>query len=80
MHRLQIGQVEVKPGDIVFADEGEKVAAVIPQEKLHDVMALLPKLKAADDAVLADVVNGGDLKKAFGRCPSYASAAFRLGC
>lgn len=58
--------MEIKPGDIVFADEGEKVAAAIPQENLHDVIALLPKLKAADDAVLSDVVSGGDLKKAFG--------------
>lgn len=64
--RLRIGQVEAKPGDIVFADEGERVAAVIPQDKLHAVMALLPKLKTADDGVLTDVVKGGDLKKAFG--------------
>lgn len=52
----------------MFADEGEKVAAVVPKDKLHEIIALLPKLKSADDAVLADVVNGGDLRKAFGQC------------
>ncbi|KAK4498651.1 hypothetical protein PRZ48_009161 [Zasmidium cellare] len=63
---LQIGQVEVKPGDIIHADEGERVVAVIPRDLLHDVATLLPRLKNADDAVLDDVVNGADLKKAFG--------------
>ncbi|KAF2164261.1 hypothetical protein M409DRAFT_25604 [Zasmidium cellare ATCC 36951] len=64
---LRIGQVEVKPGDIIHADEGERVAAVIPQDRLHDVATVLPRLKNADDAVLEDVVSGGDLKKAFGQ-------------
>lgn len=51
---------------------------MVPQDKLEEVLALLPKLKAADDDVLSDVVGGMDLKKSFGMlacaCSSYKVA------
>lgn len=64
---LQIGGVEVKPGDVLCADEGERVLCVIPRERLEDVVAVLPKLKEADDAVLEDARKGVDLKTSFVR-------------
>lgn len=42
---------------------------VIPQEKVEEVSILLPRLKQADDAVLADVESGMDLKTSFGELP-----------
>lgn len=68
---LTIGGVEVKPGDILCADEGEQVMTVIPREKLKDVMALLPNFKAADDAILRDVQQGDDLAKSFKAHPDH---------
>lgn len=68
---LTIGGVEVKPGDILCADEGEQVMTVIPREKLKDVMALLPRFKAADDAILKDVQQGDDLAKSFKAHPDH---------
>lgn len=68
---LRIGAVEVKPGDILCADEGEGVSCVIPRELLERVVDLLPNLKEADDAVLRDVQKGADLKTAFAAHPGH---------
>ena len=38
---------------------------VIPQDKLDDVLELLPKLTQADERVLEDVRNGGTVSEAF---------------
>lgn len=70
---LKVGQVEVKPGDIFVADEGESVVSVIPQEKLDEVLALLPVHKEADDGLLKDIQEGMDFKAAIKRHPKHYS-------
>ena len=64
---LQIGGLEVHAGDIMCADEGERGAVVIPQDRLEEVMAMLPGLKEADDKCVADVQAGVDVNEAFRR-------------
>ncbi|KAK5175551.1 uncharacterized protein LTR77_000690 [Saxophila tyrrhenica] len=68
---LRIGEVVVKPGDVLVADEGEMVCCVIPKERLGDVMGLLPKHKKADDGLLQDVQNGMGFKEAIKRWPGH---------
>lgn len=51
-------------GDIVFADPSSGVV-VIPQEKLDQVLELLPKLVKADEKVIEFVREGGSVKEAF---------------
>jgi regulator of RNase E activity RraA len=70
---LQLGQVCVKPGDIICADEGDMTIVVIPREQLEQVFALLPTLKEASDAVLAEVENGMPLFEATKRHPEFYS-------
>lgn len=70
---LQIGKLQVKPGDILVADEGEMACCVIPREKLDAVMELLPIQKEADDGFLNDVKNGMDIKSALSRWPNHYS-------
>lgn len=70
---LQIGKTQVKPGDIIVADEGEMACCVIPREKLDEVMELLPVQKEADDGLLNDVKNGMDFKTAIKRWPKHYS-------
>ena len=70
---LRIGKVEVKPGDILVADEGEMVCCVIPREMLEQVSDLLPMHKEADDGLLADVQGGKDFKSAIKRWPNHYS-------
>lgn len=64
---LRIGEVEVKPGDILCADESERGCVVVPREKLEELMAMLPGLKEADDRCVADVQAGVDVTEAFRR-------------
>lgn len=40
---------------------------VIPQDKLDEVLKMLPGLKAADEAVVVDVQKGVDVQEAFRR-------------
>lgn len=54
----------VNPGDLVFADPVNGVV-VIPQDKVDQVLELLPKLTAADDKVKEDVLNGTSVYDAF---------------
>lgn len=68
---VQIGGVEVKPGDVFCGDEGERIACVIPGNLLEKVVEILPGLKEADDAVLSDVKKGMDLKSAFAGHPGH---------
>lgn len=70
---LRIGKAEVKPGDILVADEGEMACCVIPRERLDDVLELLPVQKEADDGLLEDVQNGMDFNSALKRWPKHYS-------
>lgn len=51
-------------GDVIFADPLEGVV-LIPQQILDEVLALMPKLVEADNKVMKDVVNGGNVFEAF---------------
>ncbi|KAH8812476.1 DlpA domain protein [Xylogone sp. PMI_703] len=70
---LQIGDVYVKPGDILCADEGDMAVVVIPRGLLEQVVALLPTLKEASDGVIADIQNGLSLPDAVNRHPNFYS-------
>ncbi|WPG98676.1 RraA-like protein [Acrodontium crateriforme] len=64
---VQIGGLEVRSGDILCADENERGVVVIPQDKLDELMAILPALKATDDKCVADVQAGVDVNEVFRR-------------
>lgn len=64
---IRIGDVEIKPGDILCADEGDRGCVVIPQDKLSDLMALMPALKQADERCVEDVKAGVDVTEVFRR-------------
>ena len=70
---MKIGDVIVKPGDVLVADEGEMVCCVIPREKLGEVLDLLPMHKEADDGLLADVQGGMGFKDAIKNWPKHYS-------
>ena len=70
---ITVGGVQVSPGDVLCADEGENVVCVIPKDKLQEVADLLPKLKKADDGVLADVQKGVDFLTALKNYPDHYS-------
>jgi regulator of RNase E activity RraA len=70
---LQIGDLQVKPGDILVADEGEMACCVIPRDKLDAVMELLPTQKEADDGFYNDIKNGMDIKSSLKRWPKHYS-------
>jgi regulator of RNase E activity RraA len=61
---LDIDGTIVKPGDLVFCDNINGVV-VIPQEKLAEVISLLPRMTEADAHVKEDVSNGMTVKEAF---------------
>ncbi|EGP87405.1 uncharacterized protein MYCGRDRAFT_42806, partial [Zymoseptoria tritici IPO323] len=62
---VRVGGVEVKPGDVIWLDEGEGVSCIVRRERLEEVWRLLPELKEADDGVLEDVRRGVGLREAF---------------
>jgi len=64
---LRVGDVMVKPGDILCADADENGCVIIPREKLDELMAILPALKEADEKCVADVQAGVDVTEAFRR-------------
>ncbi|ETI21347.1 hypothetical protein G647_07693 [Cladophialophora carrionii CBS 160.54] len=68
---LKIGDVVVEPGDVLVADEAERVCCVIPREKLAEVVRLLPVHKEADDGLLDDVRRGMGFKEAIQRWPKH---------
>jgi regulator of RNase E activity RraA len=70
---LQVGDVCVRPRDILCADEGDRAITVIPRELLQSVFAMLPVLKAASNGVLEDVTNGMSLPEAVSRHPDFYS-------
>lgn len=61
---MDINGTIVKPGDLVFLDAVDGVA-IIPQEKVDEVVAMLPKLIEADDRVKEDVEKGMTVQEAF---------------
>jgi regulator of RNase E activity RraA len=70
---VKIGQVTVRQGDVMIADEGERGAVVIPREKLKEVVDLLEVQKKADDGLLEDVKNGMSLADAVKNWPKHYS-------
>ncbi|KAM3450419.1 hypothetical protein MY3296_006088 [Beauveria thailandica] len=63
---LTINGVRVAPGDLAVHDPVNGVV-VIPQDKVAQVLELLPKLTSADDKAKADVALGVSVKEAFQR-------------
>ncbi|OAX80180.1 hypothetical protein ACJ72_05493 [Emergomyces africanus] len=61
---VNISGVTVCPGDIAFCEPLEG-AAIIPADLLDEVLALVPKLAAADEKVKEDVLNGSSVFDAF---------------
>lgn len=70
---LQVGDLLIKPEDIIVADEGEMACCVIPRDKLDAAMELLPVQKEADDGFLSDVKAGMEIKAALSRWPKHYS-------
>jgi regulator of RNase E activity RraA len=54
----------VNPGDLVFSDAVNGVV-VIPQDKVDEVISMLPALIEADDRVKEEVRNGMSVQEAF---------------
>jgi regulator of RNase E activity RraA len=63
---LDIDGTQVNPGDIAISDPVNGVV-VIPRNKVHQVLELLPKLTSADDKAKEDVANGVSVFEAFKR-------------
>lgn len=63
---LTINGVLVQPGDLAVHDPINGVV-VIPQDKVGQVLELLPKLTSADDKAKADVALGVSVQEAFKR-------------
>jgi hypothetical protein len=61
---LNLDGTIVNPGDLVFSDAVNGVV-IIPQEKVLEVIDMLPKLMEADDKVKEDVAKGMTVKEAF---------------
>lgn len=61
---LDLDGTLVNPGDFIFSDPVNGVI-VIPQDKVTDVIELLPRLVEADDRVKAEVLNGMSVQEAF---------------
>lgn len=61
---LNLDGTIVKPGDIVFCDDVNGVV-IIPQERLSEVISLLPRMTEADQHVESDVAMGMTVKEAF---------------
>jgi regulator of RNase E activity RraA len=54
----------VNPGDLVFSDAVNGVV-IIPQDKVDEVISMLPALIEADDRVKEEVRNGMSVQEAF---------------
>ncbi|KAI9858160.1 MAG: hypothetical protein M1813_007809 [Trichoglossum hirsutum] len=63
---IDVNGITVHPGDIIFADLTEGVVC-IPQDKLDDVIRILPDITAADERVLEAVKAGMEVREAFQR-------------
>ncbi len=56
----------MKPGDLIFSDTRNGVV-VIPQDKVTQLVSMLPDLVAADDRVKDEVEKGMTVQEAFKR-------------
>lgn len=65
--QVHIGNVTVEPGDFVMIDPAESGVVVIPRKAIDEVLRMLPKLVEADENVMAMVVRGGEVGKAFSK-------------
>jgi regulator of RNase E activity RraA len=70
---VTVGNVEIRPGDVLVADEGERGCVVIPQDKLSRCVELLETQKKADDGLLEDVKQGMSMAEAIKRHPDHYS-------
>ena len=61
---ISVGDVTIKPGDIVFCDVVEGVV-VIPQGLLEDVTKFLKEHAEAEEGIKYAVKNGMSVSKAF---------------
>ncbi|PON25715.1 hypothetical protein TGAM01_v205600 [Trichoderma gamsii] len=61
---VEVNGVQVTPGDVAFSDPGNGVV-IIPQDKVGQVLELLPSLVAADAKVKEDVLKGMSVYEAF---------------
>lgn len=57
----------IHQGDIAFVDPLERGIVIIPLDKVDALVDMLPAVKAADDAVVADVESGVSVQEAFKR-------------
>ncbi|KAF2130347.1 DlpA domain-containing protein [Dothidotthia symphoricarpi CBS 119687] len=62
---VKIGGSTVAPGDIVMIDPFENGVVAVPQDKVEELLELLPKLVGADEKVIADVEQGVSVQEAF---------------
>ncbi|KAI9673192.1 MAG: hypothetical protein M1817_003055 [Caeruleum heppii] len=60
---VRIGDVTVKPGDIMFCDPVEGIV-LIPQDLVGKVVEILPDLVAAEEKIVQDVSAGGKVSEA----------------
>ena len=63
---IHIGEIDVKPGDIVVCDSTNGVV-VIPIKLLDEVLEIIPTLEHNDAKVKEAVKNGLSVKEAFAR-------------
>ncbi|SPO04952.1 related to dlpA protein [Cephalotrichum gorgonifer] len=61
---LEVDGAMINPGDLAFCDPANGVV-VIPQDKVDEVLELLPRLVAADERVKEAVVGGMSVHQAF---------------
>ncbi|KAF5879672.1 uncharacterized protein Bfra_006879 [Botrytis fragariae] len=61
---LKIDGTDIHPGDLAFCDPDNGVV-IIPQEKIADVISILPDLVAADERVKEEVMKGMSAQEAF---------------
>ncbi|KAF1930004.1 DlpA domain-containing protein [Didymella exigua CBS 183.55] len=62
---VHIGETTVEAGDIVMIDPFENGVVAVPQDKVDELLELLPKLVGADEKVIVDVEAGVSVQEAF---------------
>jgi len=62
---VKIGETTVEAGDIIMIDPFENGVVAVPQGKVDELLAILPKLVEADEKVIKDVEAGFSVQEAF---------------
>lgn len=62
---IEVNGVHVMPGDLVMIDYTEAGVVCIPAKAVDKVLEMLPKLVAADEKVMVDVLKGVEVGEAF---------------